>query len=83
MVTRVTRSEMTSFKLKITSPLWILVGNSLVTRYNQTFRSTSTKKCSDLHRIVLLGHPGPCQSMEWLNLGITTLKHTIYASNVF
>ena len=44
MVTRVTRSEMPSFKVKIKSSLWLLVGYSLVTRYNQTFPSISTKQ---------------------------------------
>ena len=31
MVSRVTRSEMSRFKIKIKSPLWLLVGYSLVT----------------------------------------------------
>ena len=33
MVTRVTRSEMLSFKEKIKSPLWLLVDYSWVTRW--------------------------------------------------
>ena len=44
MVTRATCSEMPSSKVKIKSPLWLLVGHLLVTRYNQTFPSISTKK---------------------------------------
>ena len=44
MVTPVTRSEMSSFKLKIKSPLWLLVGYSLVTRYNQTLGSIHTNQ---------------------------------------
>ena len=42
-VTCVTRSEMPSFKAKIKSFLWLLVGKSLVTRYDQTFPHISTK----------------------------------------
>ena len=43
MVTRVTHSEMPSSKVKIKSPLWLLVGYLLVIPYNQTFPSISTK----------------------------------------
>ena len=43
MVTRATRSEMPSSKVKIKSLLWLFVGHLLVTRYNQTFPSISTK----------------------------------------
>ena len=35
---------MSNFKLKIKSPLWILVAYLLVIRYNQTFASISNKK---------------------------------------
>ena len=44
MVTRVTRSEMPSSKIKIKYPLWLLVGYLLVARYNQTFPNTSTEQ---------------------------------------
>ena len=43
MITCATRAKIRSFKLKIASPLWLLVGYSLDTRYNQTFPSTSTR----------------------------------------
>ena len=39
MVTRVTRLEIPDFKVKIKSSLWLLVGYSLVTRYDKTFPS--------------------------------------------
>ena len=44
MVTRATRLEMPRFKVKIKSSLWSLVGYLLVTRYNETFLSISTKQ---------------------------------------
>ena len=44
MVTRVTRSEMPSFKGKMKSSLWLLVGYSLVTRYDQTIPSVNNKE---------------------------------------
>ena len=44
VVTRVTRSEMASSKVKIKYPLWLFVGYSLVTGYNQTFPSISTEQ---------------------------------------
>ena len=36
VITRVTRSEMPSFKVKIKCPLWLFDGYSLVTRYKKT-----------------------------------------------
>ena len=38
---------------------------------------------SVLHRITLIDHTHFSQFMEWQNLGIKTLKHAIYAPNVF
>ena len=43
MATRVTRSEMSSFKVKLESSLCLLVGYSLFTRYHPPFRSIATK----------------------------------------
>ena len=37
---------------------------------------------SVLHR-TLIGHAHSFQSMEWRNLGITTLKHATCAPNIF
>ena len=36
MVTCVTRSELPSYKVKIKYSVWLLIGYSLVTCYNQT-----------------------------------------------
>ena len=36
-----------------------------------------------LHRMTLTGHAHFSQFMEWQNLDIKTLKHAIYAPNVF
>ena len=38
---------------------------------------------SVLHRMTLIGHAQFSQFMEWLNLGIKTLKYAIYAPNDF
>ena len=35
------------------------------------------------HGIVLIGHAHYSQSMEWHNLGITTLKYTTCATSAF
>ena len=83
MVTRVTRSEMPVFKVKNKSHLWLLDDYSLVTRYKQTFPSTSTEKICVLHRMRFIGHVYSSQLMQWHNLGIVTLKHTIFPPNVF
>ena len=44
MVALVTLPEMPSFKLKTKSSLSLLVGYSLVTRYNQKFLDISSKQ---------------------------------------
>ena len=86
MVTRFTRSEIPSFKVKIKSPLWLLVGYSLVTRcILVTIKHSQAlvlNKSSVLHRMKLLGNTHSLQIMEWQNLGITTVKHAICAPNV-
>lgn len=74
---------MSNFKLKIKSPLWILVAYLLVICYNQTFASISIKKSSMLHKIMLIGHCHSTQFMEKHNLGIKTLERNTSAANVF
>ena len=44
MITRVIRSEIPSFKVKIKPSLWLHFGYSLDTRYDKTFPSISTKQ---------------------------------------
>ena len=86
MVTRVTRSEMSSFKVKIKPFLWLFVGHSLITRWLlvtiKHFQSLLLNKSGVLPRKNLLGHVHSSQFMEWLNLGITTLKHATCSPNV-
>ena len=56
MVTCVTRSELPSYKVKIKYSVWLLIGYSLVTCYNQTSSpsiSEVLKKSSVLHRMTL------------------------------
>ena len=38
---------------------------------------------SVLHRMTLIGHAYFSQFTEWQNLGLKTLKHAIYAPNIF
>ena len=64
MGTCVTLSEMPSFKVKIKFPLWLLVGYWLVTPYNQTFPSISSKQSSVLHRMAMIGNAHCSQFME-------------------
>ena len=74
---------MSNFKLKIKSPLWILVAYLLVIRYNQTFASISIKKSSMLHKIMLIGHCHSTQFMEKHNLGIKTVERTPVPQTLF
>ena len=66
---------------------WFLVGYSLLTRWllvkiNHS-QALVLNKASVLHRITLVGQTHSSQFMEWVNLGITALKHATCSPNAF
>ena len=75
-MTRVTRSEMPSSKVKLKSPLSLLDGYSLITHCllvtNKHSQALVLKKSSVLHRMSLIDDAHSSQLMEWHNLGVTT-----------
>ena len=87
MIARVTRSQMSSFKLKIKSPLRIFVGYSLVTYWLfviiKHFQAVVLNKSSVLHKRILIGHSHLSQFMEKHNLGVKTLYPDLSAQNTF
>ena len=78
---------MSSCKIKIRYPLWLLVGYSSVTRWFlviiKQLQALILKKSSVLHKMMLICHASSAQFMEWHNLAITTVKPVIGALNVF
>ena len=68
MMTRVTRSGLPNFKVKIKSFLWLLVGYSLLTRcLLATIKQSQAlvlNKSSMLHRKKFIGHAHSSQFME-------------------
>ena len=62
MVTRVTRSEMSSFKVKIKSSLWLFVDYKLVTRCLlltiKHFQALVENKCIVSRIMMLIEHEG-------------------------
>ena len=70
MIARVTRSQMSSFKLKIKSPLRIFVGYSWVTYWLfviiKHFQAAVLNKSSVLHKMMLIAIPTYLNS--WKNI---------------
>ena len=76
-------NEMSNFKLKMKSTLWLLVGYSLELVIIKYLQALILNKSSALHERMLISHVHSFEIMEWHNLGITTLETVRYAQNVF
>ena len=74
---------MSSFKLKIKSTVWLLLGHSLELVIIKYLQALILNKSSALHERMLISHVHSFEIMEWHNLSITTLETVIYAQNVF
>lgn len=86
-MTRVTLSEMLSFKVKIKSSLWLLFIYLLVTDcLSVTIKQSQAlilNESSVLHRRTLISRAHSSQFMKYDYLGSTILTHVNCSPNVF